>query len=121
VIICGEARDNENAKSDPPLALTHGRAFRYHEPMTIALPTEHPHVARDEQGRPRVGSARLQLHILAEYWRLGWSLDELAAGYPFLTMAEILDALSYYLDHRDEVETLIRANRPPEQTAADGG
>jgi hypothetical protein len=31
-------------------------------------------------------------------------------------MAEILDALSYYLDHRDEVEALIRANRTPELT-----
>ena len=89
--------------------------------MATALRTEHPHVTRDEQGRPLVGSARLQLHVLAEYWRLGWSLDELVAGYPFLTMAEILDALSYSMDHREEVETLIRANRPPEQTAADGG
>lgn len=78
-------------------------------------------MTRDERGRPRVGSARLQLHVLAEYWRLGWSLDELAAGYPFLTMAEILDALSYSMDHRDEVEALILANRPPEQTVADGG
>lgn len=102
----------------PQWALTPGRAFRYHKPMTTALRTEHPHVTRDEQGRPRVGSASLQLHILAEYWRLGWSLDGLAAGYPFLTMAEILDALSYYLDHRDEVEALIRANRPPEEAVA---
>jgi uncharacterized protein (DUF433 family) len=88
--------------------------------MAIALRTEHPHVTRDEQGRPLVGSARLQLSVLAEYWRLGWSLDELAAGYPFLTMAEILDALSYSMDHREEVEMFIRANRSPEQTAADG-
>jgi len=36
-------------------------------------------------------------------------------------MAEILDALSYYMDHRGEIETLIRANRSPELTAADGG
>jgi uncharacterized protein (DUF433 family) len=55
--------------------------------MATALRTEHPHVTRDEQGRPLVGAARLQLQVLAEYWRLGWSLDELAAGYPFLTMA----------------------------------
>jgi len=88
--------------------------------MSTALLTEHPHVTRDEQGRPLVGAARLRLQVLAEYWRLGWSLDELAAGYPFLTMAEILDALSYYMDHREEVDTLIRANRPPEHTEADG-
>jgi uncharacterized protein (DUF433 family) len=89
--------------------------------MAIVLPTEHPHVHRDEQGRPRVGVAGLQLHVLAEYWRLGWSLDELATGYPYLTMAEILDALSFYLDHQEEVEVLIRANRPPEMAVVDGG
>ena len=89
--------------------------------MSTALPTEHPHVRRDERGRPVVGSAGLQLHVLAEYWRLGWSLEELAAGYPHLTMAEILDGLSFYLDHREEIDTLIRANRIPETTATDGG
>jgi uncharacterized protein (DUF433 family) len=89
--------------------------------MSTALPTEHPHVRRDERGRPLVGTAGLQLHVLAEYWRLGWSLDELAAGYPCLTMAEILDGLSFYLDHREEVEALIRANRVPEIAATNGG
>jgi uncharacterized protein (DUF433 family) len=89
--------------------------------METILATEHPHVHRDQRGRPRVGAAGLQLHVLAEYWRLGWSLDELAAGYPYLTMAEILDGLSYYLDHRDEVEALIRANRVPNTAATDGG
>jgi uncharacterized protein (DUF433 family) len=85
------------------------------------LPTEHPHVRRDGRGRPCVGGAGLHLHVLAEYWRQGWSLDELAAGYPYLTMAEILDGLSYYLDHRDEVEALIRENRPTEMPTTDGG
>jgi uncharacterized protein (DUF433 family) len=55
--------------------------------------------------------------VLAEYWRLGWTLAELAGGYPFLTMAEILDGLSFYLDHREEVEGLIQANRIPEGEA----
>jgi uncharacterized protein (DUF433 family) len=58
------------------------------------------------------------LHIVVEYWRLGWRLDEIAAGYPHLTMSEILDGLSFYLDHREEVETLIRANRIPEESHA---
>jgi uncharacterized protein (DUF433 family) len=89
--------------------------------MTSLIQTEHPHVRRDEKGRPRVGTAGIPLHVLAEYWRLGWSLDELASGYPYLTMAEILDGLSFYLDHREEVETLILANRPPEERQPDGG
>jgi uncharacterized protein (DUF433 family) len=90
----------------------------YYRDMSTALPTEHPHVNRDEQGRPVVGTAGLQLHVLAEYWRLGWSLDELSAGYPFLTMAEILGGLSFYLDHREEVEALIQANWPPQTSSA---
>jgi uncharacterized protein (DUF433 family) len=68
-----------------------------------------------------VGNARLEVHVLAEYWRLGWSLDRLVAGYPFLSVAEILDALSYYADHREEVDALIRANRVPQAQTADGG
>jgi uncharacterized protein (DUF433 family) len=88
--------------------------------MSLALPTEHPHVRRDERGRPVVGAAGLELHVLAEYWRLGWTLDELASGYPYLRLAEILDGLSFYLDHREELEALIRANRTPEPVAADG-
>jgi uncharacterized protein (DUF433 family) len=88
--------------------------------METAVPTEHPHVHLDERVRPVVGAAGLQLYVLAEYWRLGWALDELSAGYPYLTMSEILDGLSYYLDHREEVEALIRANRAPETAASDG-
>ena len=33
-------------------------------------------------------------------------------------MAEILDGLSFYLDHREEVEGLIQANRVPEREDA---
>ena len=81
--------------------------------METLLQTEHPHVRRDERGRPVVGDAKLEVHILAEYWRLGWTLDELVAGYPYLSVSEILDALSYSLDHRTEVDALIHANRAP--------
>ena len=88
--------------------------------MSTLVETEHPHVRRDANGRPVVGSAELELHVLAEYWRLGWSLDELAAGYPFLSIPEVLDALSFYTDHREEVDALIRLNRPPECQPVDG-
>ncbi len=88
--------------------------------MSVLLTTEHPHVRRDERCRPVVGRHGLELHILAEYWRLGWSVEELAAGYPFLTMSEILDGLSFYLDHQEEIQVLMRANRSPGDPT-DGG
>ena len=88
--------------------------------MDTALHTEHPHIFRDPRGRPVVGTTGLELHILAEYWRLGWPIEDLATAYPYLSMAEILDGLSFYLDHREEVDSLIQANRTPDPDPSDG-
>lgn len=86
--------------------------------MSVLIATEHPHVKRDDRGRPVAGKHATALHVLAEYWRLGWTLEELASGYPHLSMAEILDVLSFYLDNRAEVDALIRANRVSETPSA---
>ena len=84
--------------------------------MALA-PTEHPHVWRNAKSRPVIGESGIEVHILAEYWRLGWSPAQLAEAYPYLEMSEILDALSFYLDHRDEVDSLIQANRVGDERA----
>lgn len=34
---------------------------------------------------------------------MGKSVDDIVAMYPHLTHAQVYDALSYYYDHRDEV------------------
>ena len=82
--------------------------------MSVLTTTEHPHVRVDVKGRPVVGTAALEVHVLARYWQLGMTLDELAEGYPYLSKGEILDALSYYHDHQDEIDALIQANQPPD-------
>lgn len=42
--------------------------------------------------------------IVADYiWR-GWSAEEIVHHYPYLTLAEVHAALTYYFDHRDEVD-----------------
>ena len=81
--------------------------------MSAVLITEHPHVYRDQRQRAVVGKAALEVHVLAAYYNLGWSVTDLAEAYPFLTRGEILDALSYYEDHREEIDTRITANLPP--------
>ena len=83
--------------------------------MSILAKTEPPHVARDPKGRPVVGGAALEVHILARWWQLGCTVEEIAQSYPYLSRGEILDALSYYHDHMAEVEALIQANRPPDE------
>jgi len=81
--------------------------------MRTLLKTDHPHVSRNNRGRPVIGTSRVKLDIIAEYWNLGWKLEEIERNYPWLTRAEVLDALSYYEDHREEIDRLIQQNRPP--------
>jgi uncharacterized protein (DUF433 family) len=81
--------------------------------MSVLSKTEHPHVCRNDRGRPVVGKAEVKLGVIAAYWNLGWTLEQLEQNYPWLTRAEILDALSFYEDHREEIDLLIEQNRPP--------
>ena len=42
--------------------------------------------------------------IVADYvWR-GWSAEEIVRQYPYLTLAEVHAAMTYYFDHREEIE-----------------
>jgi hypothetical protein len=42
--------------------------------------------------------------IVADYvWR-GWSAEEIARQYSYLTLSEVHAALTYYFDHRDEID-----------------
>ncbi len=42
--------------------------------------------------------------IVADYLWRGWSAEEIARQYPYLTLAEVHAAMTYYFDHRDEIE-----------------
>jgi uncharacterized protein (DUF433 family) len=73
-----------------------------------AMPTElgYPHIEK-LAGAP----ARLQRHprtrvamIVADYLWRGWSAEEIVRQYPYLTLAETHAALTYYFDHREEIE-----------------
>lgn len=74
--------------------------------------TEHPHVVRTEGvcgGRPHLAGSRVSVRTIAELLRRGETAEEIAASYPHLDPAAIYDALSYYLDHREETEAEIAA------------
>ncbi len=78
------------------------------------IPTEHPHIVRTEGvcgGRPRIKGTRIPVSLIAEYHRMGESVQDVVMMYPHLDPAAIYDAISYYLDHRAEIEAEIEANR----------
>ncbi len=75
--------------------------------------TAHPHIIRIEGhqgGEPMVRSAHVTVRTIVEQSRLGTTPEELVAGHPPMTLAEVYDALSYYYDHTDEMERIIAEN-----------
>lgn len=80
----------------------------------ITTATEHPYVERRPDvldGKPTIKGTRLPLWQLAERLKLGDSPDDLLDAYPHLSAAAVYDALSYYYDHRPEIERQIEENR----------
>jgi uncharacterized protein (DUF433 family) len=62
-------------------------------------------------GKPVVKGTRIPIWQLAERLKLGDSLDDLLEDYPRLSAAVLYDAISYYYDHRAEIDHQIEENR----------
>ncbi|MCE0524141.1 MAG: DUF433 domain-containing protein [Methylacidiphilales bacterium] len=67
----------------------------------------YPHIVKSS-GKP----ARLEKHsrtrvamLAADYLWRGWSAEEIARHYPYLTLGEVHAALGYYFDHREEIDS----------------
>lgn len=80
--------------------------------------TEHFYIVRNEQilgGEPIISGSRTPVRAIVENWRLGVAPEEIPQALPHLTLAQVFDALSYYLDHQDEINSYIERNRIPEE------
>jgi uncharacterized protein (DUF433 family) len=94
---------------------------------TVALPqvppleqhTEHPHITRVD-GVATLRGTRLSVRLIARQYRAGDSVDDILHTYPHLNAAAVHDAISYYLDHRTEIEQEIAANRLEDVLAQTG-
>ncbi len=84
--------------------------------MTTA--TEHLYVVTDDAilgGEPIIKGTRTPVRTVVENWRLGVAPENIPKGLPHLTLAQVFDALSYYSDHREEIESYIERNRIPQE------
>jgi uncharacterized protein (DUF433 family) len=85
-------------------------------------------------GKPRIAGSRIRVQdIVVWHERMGLSADEIVSRYPHLTLADVYAALTYYHDHRteidadmvtgkalaEEVRTLYQSKLPPKSTAAE--
>ncbi|MDB9311493.1 DUF433 domain-containing protein [Spirulina sp. CS-785/01] len=79
--------------------------------------TEHCHVVKHPQilnGEPIIKGTRTPVRAIVETWRRGVAPEEIPQGLPYLNLAQIFDALSYYFDHQEEIKSYIDRNSIPE-------
>jgi uncharacterized protein (DUF433 family) len=65
-------------------------------------------------GEPIVRGTRTPVRAVVEIWRQGVPPEAIPGWLPYLTMAQVFDALSYYGDHQAEINDYIESNRIPE-------
>jgi uncharacterized protein (DUF433 family) len=72
----------------------------------------YPHIAVDSAvcgGAPRLAGTRITVaHIAEVIEHLGLTPDDVVALYPSLNLAKVHAALSYYHDHRREIDASTR-------------
>src|SRR5438105_4232838 len=76
--------------------------------MSAVTKTEHPHIERHPGvcgGNPVIERTRIPVRLLVAFINEnGLTIEEIREAYPFLSLAQIYDALSYYHDHQVEID-----------------
>lgn len=82
--------------------------------MPKSAPVTHPHVWRKPGlcgGAPAIRGTRFPVRSVVVYvLRQGMTPEEMVREWPHLTLAQIYDALSYYYDHKRDIDAEIRRN-----------
>ena len=84
--------------------------------MTIAATSRY--VIRNPDilsGEPIIMGTRVSVRALVGQWRLGTPAEEIPTQFPQLTLAQVFDALSFYLDNQVEINKYIERNHIPEE------
>jgi uncharacterized protein (DUF433 family) len=66
-------------------------------------------------GEPIVVGTRTPVRAIVGLWRLGVMPEEILTHLPHLTLAQVFDALSFYLDHQAEINKYIDRNQVPDE------
>ncbi len=76
-----------------------------------------PHIVADESilgGEPVIRGIKTPVRAIAEMWRMGMQPDEIPMHLPHITLAQVFDALRYYVENQEEINRFIQINRVPE-------
>ncbi len=65
-------------------------------------------------GEPIIANTKTPVRAIVELWRLGIAPEDIALHLPYLNLAQIFDALSFYLDNQSEINGYIEQNHIPD-------
>lgn len=71
-------------------------------------------------GEPCIRGTRVPVRSIVQYWRLGYSPEEITTALPHITLAQVHEAMSYFYDNQSEIEGLIERHRIPEDLLWNG-
>jgi uncharacterized protein (DUF433 family) len=66
-------------------------------------------------GEPIIIGTRTSVRAIVGMWRLGIMPEEIINHLPHLTLAQVFDALSFYLDNQAEINEYIDRNQVPNE------
>ena len=61
-----------------------------------------------DDGSIRIGSSRVPLDSIVHEFTVGATAEQIQDDFPSLSLREIYGAISYYLDHQEQVEDYLR-------------
>ena len=62
-------------------------------------------------GKPRIAGTRIRVQDVYVWHELqGQSADEIIANFPQLSLGDVHAALTYYFDHRDEIQQQMKVD-----------
>lgn len=66
-------------------------------------------------GEPIIVGTRTSVRAIVGLWQMGIMPEEILNHLPYLTLAQVFDALSFYLDHQTEINEYIEQNQVPDE------
>ena len=83
--------------------------------MSLMISTDSPPLAKDAGGVIRVGGTRVSLDSVVFAFLDGSTPEEIVQQYPSLDLADAYAAVTYYLNHRQEVDGYLRERKTQRQ------
>jgi uncharacterized protein (DUF433 family) len=90
-----------DSEEEETLAMSYGREYQ----REMRSVDGYKYVMIDERDIPTIKPTRMKIELLIKERRMfGFGVKRQQEGHPFLTIAQIHSALSYYFDHKKEID-----------------